>query len=362
MYNNEQKNEENFWISYADLMAGLLFVFILVIGAIVIKYLYTQNNLEREKQALNLSQEEILNKNSALKKIQDEKAQLFYELAQARNIYEETKTKLDSANVSLDEKAKSISLNLAEIEKLKALLLEFDLKTKEQKDTNEKLSAELLNRQNIISLKDEELALLADKLLVQTQIHQKMVEEFDITKVKIKNLTGIKLNVIAKLREKLGKSINIDEKSGAIKFSSNILFDQNEYKLKEESKKELSIVLKKYLNTLVGDKEMRKFIESITIEGHTNSDGTYLSNLALSQQRALAVMQFLYDSNIIDKDLLSTYVNSSGRSSSDLILDKTGAEDKDASRRIEIKFNIKNEEAIKEIQNYLDKQNENRVQ
>ncbi len=356
MYNNEQKNEENFWISYADLMAGLLFVFILVIGAIVIKYLYTQNNLEREKQALNLSQEEILNKNSALRKIEDEKAKLFYELAQARNIYEETKTKLDSANVSLDEKAKSISLNIAEIEKLKALLLEFDLKTKEQNDTNEKLSAEILNRQNVISLKDEELALLADKLLVQTQIHQKMVEEFDITKVKIKNLTGIKLNVIAKLREKLGKSINIDEKSGAIKFSSNILFDQNEYKLKEESKKELSVVLKKYLNTLVGDKDMRKFIESITIEGHTNSDGTYLSNLQLSQQRALAVMQFLYDSNIIDKDLLSAYVNSSGRSSSDLILDKNGVEDKDASRRIEIKFAIKNEEAVKELQNFLGKE------
>ena len=98
---------------------------------------------------------------------------------------------------------------------------------------------------------------------------------------------------------------------------------------------------------------MRKFIESITIEGHTNSDGTYLSNLALSQQRALAVMQFLYDSNIIDKDLLSTYVNSSGRSSSDLILDKDGIEDKDASRRIEIKFAIKNEEAVKELQNFL---------
>jgi chemotaxis protein MotB len=339
MYNNEQKNEENFWISYADLMAGLLFVFILVIGAIVIKYLYTQNNLERERQALTSSQ--------------DEKSKLFYELAQARNIYEETKKQLDSANNSLDEKAKIINLNLAEIEKLKALLLEFDLKTKEQNETNEKLSAEILNRQNVISLKDEELALLADKLLVQTQIHQKMVEEFDITKVKIKNLTGIKLNVIAKLKEKLGKSIHMDEKSGAIKFSSNILFDQNEYKLKEESKKELSVVLKNYLNTLIGDKDMRKFIESITIEGHTNSDGTYLSNLALSQQRALAVMQFLYDSNIIDKNLLSAYVNSSGRSSSDLILDKNGVEDKDASRRIEIKFAIKNEEAVKELQNFL---------
>ena len=57
MYNKEQKNDENFWISYADLMAGLLFVFILVLVAIVIKYIYTQNNLEKEKLALNQKQE-----------------------------------------------------------------------------------------------------------------------------------------------------------------------------------------------------------------------------------------------------------------------------------------------------------------
>ena len=33
-------------------------------------------------------------------------------------------------------------------------------------------------------------------------------------------------------------------------------------------------------------------------------------------------MQFLYDANMIDKNLLSTYINSSGRSSSDLIYDE----------------------------------------
>jgi len=332
MYNKEQKNDENFWISYADLMAGLLFVFILVIGAIVIKYVYTQDNLEKEKAALNSSEEE--------------KSKLFYELAKAKNLYESTKDELDKTK-------KDVVLNLAEIEKLKALLLEYELNIKNEKEKNETLSADLTEKTNVISLKDQELAMLADKLLVQTQIHQKMVEEFDIAKLKIKTLTGIKLNVIAKLREKLGKSINIDEKSGSIKFSSNILFDQNSYVLKEDSKKELSTVMKKYLTTLLGDKEIKKFIESITIEGHTNSDGTYLSNLGLSQLRAQAVMQFLYDSNIIDRNLLTTYVNSSGRSSADLILDKNGVEDKDASRRIEIKFNLKNEEAIKEIQNYL---------
>ncbi|MCT7527305.1 OmpA family protein [Aliarcobacter cryaerophilus] len=337
MYKKDEKNknqEENFWVSYADLMAGLLFVFILVIALIVIKYLYTQHSLEDSEDA---------------------KSKLFYELAKTKNMYEKSLEDLKDAN-------QKIVLSNKEIEKLKALLLEYDINIKDEKSKNDSLSLALNDSSNQIALKDEELKLLADKLLVQTQIHQKMVEDFDIAKLKIKTLTGIKLNVIAKLKEKLGNSIHVDEKSGAIKFSSNILFDQNSYILKEEAKKELSSVLKNYLSLLLDDKEISKYIENITIEGHTNSDGTYLANLLLSQQRALAVMQFLYESNIVDKKLLSTFVNSSGRSSADLILDKKGIEDKDASRRIEIKFNIKNEEAIKEIQNYLDKQNENRVQ
>ena len=338
MYNKEQKNDENFWISYADLMAGLLFVFILVIGAIVIKYLYTQNTLEKEKAALNQSQEELINKNEVLsklndllRKIEDEKSQLVNQLSKS------------------DE---ALALNNQELQKLKDLLLNYELKEKEQVETTNKLTSELEVSKNSITLKDQELTVLLNRLLEQEKAHQKTIEEFDITKAKIKSLTGIKINVITKLKEKLGKSINIDEKSGAIKFSSNILFDQGAYKLKDESKKELNQVLKKYLTTLLDDKEIRKYIHGITIEGHTNSDGSYLSNLELSQQRALEVMQFLYESNTINKDLLNKYVSSSGKSSSDLIF-KDGVEDKDASRRIEIKFIIKNEEAVKELQNYL---------
>ena len=331
MYNNEQKNEENFWISYADLMAGLLFVFILVLGAIVIKYVYTQNNLEKEKQALNQSQEELINKNEVLNKL--------------NTLIKNLETEKSELSTQLSKSNETINLNNEELQKLKDVLLGYELKDKEQ-------TTELENRQNQITLKDSELTVLVNKLLEQEKAHQKTVEEFDITKAKIRTLTGIKLNVITKLKEKLGKSINIDEKSGAIKFSSNILFDQGAYKLKEESKKELNGVLKNYISTLLEDKEIRKYIHGITIEGHTNSDGSYLSNLQLSQQRALEVMQFLYESNTINKDLLNKYVSSSGKSSSDLIY-KDGVEDKDNSRRIEIKFIIKNEEAVKELQNYL---------
>jgi chemotaxis protein MotB len=335
MYKKNQNNEENFWISYADLMAGLLFVFILVIGAIVIKYTISKNSLEIEKKALSSSEEQ--------------KSKLFLELAKTKNLYENSKTELENSK-------NDINLKASEIEKLKALLLDIEVQYKDEQTKTEELNKNLDEKSNIISLKEEELKLLADKLLVQTQIHQKMVEEFDVAKLKIKTLTGLKLNVIAKLKEKLGNSIQIDEKSGAIKFSSNILFDQASSTLKEDSKKELKNTLKKYLSTLLEDKEMRKNIESITIEGHTNSDGTYISNLALSQQRAAAVMQFLYDSNIIDKALISKYINSSGRSDSDLILLPNKEEDKDASRRIEIKFNLKNEEAMREIMNYLGEQ------
>tara|TARA_B100001063_G_scaffold236353_1_gene256052 strand:- start:9785 stop:11044 length:1260 start_codon:yes stop_codon:yes gene_type:complete len=415
MYDKKQSNEENFWISYADLMAGLLFVFILVIGAIIIKYLYAQTdlkaiktNLEEQKEALNLSEEELLSKkrkldivNSKLQKIQDEKVHLSFELAKSKNMFEETKTQLEEEkalalklNKELETKSKNLELsneqiksitailkdkennikllnksledekntllakeeqinfNIEEIEKLKALLFDYELKEKEQNNLNEELSLKVKNQENMISLKDEELLMLEEKILTQSKIHQKLVEEFDITKVKIKHLTGIKINVISNLREKLGKSINIDEKSGAITFSSNILFDQGKYTLKEESKQELSVILKKYLQALLDDENIRKYIHSITIEGHTNSDGSYLDNLALSQQRALEVMQFLYTSQIADKTLLEKYVNASGRSYSDIVY-KDGVEDKDNSRRIEIKFRIKNEAAIKELQNFL---------
>lgn len=332
MYNNEQKNDENFWISYADLMAGLLFVFILVLGAIVIKYIYTQSNLEKEKLALNQSQEELINKTEVLNKLN----------SLIKNL-ENEKTELSN---QLSKSNETINLNNEELQKLKDVLLGYELKDKDQ-------TTELENRQNQITLKDSELTVLVNKLLEQEKAHQRTVEEFDITKAKIKTLTGIKINVIKKLKEKLGKSINIDEKSGAIKFSSNILFDQGAYKLKEESKKELNGVLKNYISTLLEDKEIRKYIHGITIEGHTNSDGSYLSNLQLSQQRALEVMQFLYESNTINKELLNKYVSSSGKSSSELIYNKDGSEDKDNSRRIEIKFIIKNDEAVKELQNYL---------
>ena len=426
MYEPHDKKEDiNFWVSYADLMAGLLFVFILVLGAIVIKYVYIQtdlqvikNDLQKEQEALNMSNKSLEKKkkaylkiNNKLKKAQEQSVHLSFQLAKAKNLFEQTQKELEESkklseklNIDLNDKDKLLSLSneqivkitkiledkndniklldtsikeqkeqynkmlkkleysATQISKMKDLLLGFELKVKnyENNETNYKseivnLNNELNENKNTISLKQSELEELTKRLSLQMSEHQKLVDEFDIAKIKIKSLTGIRIKVVTALKEKLGNSIDIDSKSGAIKFSSNILFDQGKYKLKEQSKKELSAILKKYIHTLLLDENIRQYIDNITIQGHTNSDGSYLYNLELSQKRALEVMKFLYSLDFKNKYLLEKYISASGRSYSDRIRDKNGFEQKDESRRIEIKFRIKNEQAIKQLSNYLDK-------
>ena len=53
MFRKDTSNaESNFWISYADLMAGLLFVFILLIGAIVSKSVILKSDLHKKEETL----------------------------------------------------------------------------------------------------------------------------------------------------------------------------------------------------------------------------------------------------------------------------------------------------------------------
>ncbi len=182
--------------------------------------------------------------------------------------------------------------------------------------------------------------------------HSYMTEELTQTRKEIQNLTGVKEQVIKGLKNKLGDKIKIDPKTGSISISGDILFDQGEYKLKDNAKQELKTVLNDYLEVLLYDKEIKKHIDRIIIEGHTNSDGSYLYNLELSQKRALEVMHFIFKLKPDIEQELRKYITASGRSYADRIM-VGNKEDKFASRRIEIKFRLKNDEAINEISRLL---------
>ena len=243
-------SQNNFWISYADLMAGLLFVFILVVGIVIMKYSYITAELQLQKESI------------------------------------------------------------------------------------EKLEQEALRKQED-----------ADKLK----------QELENTKEMIHKLASVKTVVIDKLRTKLGNKIAVNPKDGTLSIAGNILFDQDEYTLKNDAKITLKGVLNEYIDVLMNEKEIRDNLERIIIEGHTNSDGEYLHNLELSQKRALEVMKFILTLQPkLEKDL-KVFIAASGRSDTDLVYENNSSvEDKLASRRIEIKFRLKNDEAISEISKMLD--------
>ncbi|EAJ0357208.1 hypothetical protein CAG96_05515 [Campylobacter coli] len=312
---NEQE-EGNFWIAYADLMAGLLFVFILLIGVIVVKYVLTQSdlreikdNLNKQEARLEESKEELRNKEAIVFKL------------------------------SSDLNNASSALNLINSQKAE---LEANITNYEQ------LSKEL---NSSIDNKDKQILILLGQLEKKDEEIRNLQESFDKAKEKVQNLSLIRENLSKELQAKLDSNITIDQKTGSISLPSEVLFDKDSYTLKNEAKASLRKILSEYFNAIINDPKILSNIENIIIKGHTDSDGSYIYNLDLSQKRAYEVMNFIYT---FYKDIrLQKLLMASGRSFSDPVF-VNGVEDKDKSRRIEIKFSIKNDNALKDVEKFFE--------
>ncbi len=403
MFRKENANEEsNFWISYADLMAGLLFVFILLIGAIVSKSIILKSDLHNKESRLALISKNLEEKEKRLNEVRDtlaksqallgEKDTYLSEnkklLALKDSQLSDDKRKLKIKDETIAKNERILKLKMDEIEKLNKMLLDSKnavaqlshkivivqaaldenknnlKKTKEALEQEHKtlkdyegkvlvLSNQLTNANNAVKIKDEKLLAVLNAMDEKKTKYDELMTKLKAQKAKIKSLTGIKLKVIAALKEALGNNIDIDKKTGSLKLASNILFEVGQASLKDEAKVELKKAFEQYIGTLVTNKEIRSHLDKIIIEGHTDSDGSYIYNLNLSQKRALAVMEYLLTLDFTKKYNIRPLMTASGRAYLDPIK-VNGVEDKEASRRIEIKFRLKNEDAMHEIEKVLD--------
>ena len=174
----------------------------------------------------------------------------------------------------------------------------------------------------------------------------------------IQELTSTRMKIIAMLQEEFVKEdIIIDPKTGAIQLNESILFDTGKSQLKDEGKVFAEKFIPIYVNILLGNAEIKSQLSQIIIEGHTDDVGGYLYNLKLSQERSLSVAQFLLNPefNYKYKDEMEKYLTINGRSYSEPILNSDDSINKDASRRVEIKFRLKEEEVLLQIQKELGK-------
>lgn len=339
---NNRENSDNFWVVYADLMAGLFFVFIVLVGAIIVKYVLSQNTIKQRDS-------EIV-KVLSLLQLQEDKNK---ELEEINSAISDKINRLLNEN---EEIKQSNSIFIVEIDELRKIV---DMLNNEKNDMNEyiaKLKSKEMEQDKNITEQNVRISYLLEQISQRDRDLSKILSDLNITRNKIKNLTGVKVAVISEIKEKLGSSVQIDEQSGSLRLSSSVLFDKGSSELKDSQKEILYNTLQKYFDILLNNKSISDNLDMIVIEGHTDSDGDYLYNLELSQARALTVMNFINSKN---KDIrLRKLLSASGRSYMSPIL-KNGIEDKDASRRIEIKFVISNKEMLEEIKKILNYEDKN---
>lgn len=378
---NKNNENTNFWISYADLMAGLLFVFILLIGAIMVKSTILKNDINKKNTVLDEQSQTLIEQSNNLINMSQTLLIKDDDITKLQNLLAQREESLANNEKNLIISNNALKLKSDELESLNQLLLAQNAKIdnysnhivilqnliEEQNSslTQKKLDLEAYKNKivllsNNMTEQDEKLKLNDQKMLdllkavdnKQTKYDDLLVK-LQAQKSKIKSLTGIKLKVIAELKSSLGNKINIDKENGSLRLASNILFDKGSSNLKEAAKSELKANFIGYVNTLIMNKNIAKHLDKIIIEGHTDSDGSYLYNLNLSQQRAFAVMNYLLTLDYIKEHNIKEKLVASGRSYLDAI-NSNGVEDKDASRRIEVKFRLKNEDAMYEIERILD--------
>jgi len=150
-------------------------------------------------------------------------------------------------------------------------------------------------------------------------------------------------------------TINRDTLSFEFK-SPEVLFAPNEIALQPRFVAILSDFFPRYLAVL---SRYEGAIEEVRIEGHTSSewtnattgDAAYFNNMHLSQGRTRSVLEFVYSLPGIagERDWIKANVAAVGFSSSRLVRNEAGGEDKEASRRVVFRVVTNAETQIRKI-------------
>ena len=195
------------------------------------------------------------------------------------------------------------------------------------------------------------------------QENEKIMQEQE---KKINDLIGIKAQIIEELSsafEGADLKVSIDNNTGSIAFASSVLFDFNDADIKKSGEEFLNEFLPIYVNSILND-NFKNYVSEIIVEGYTDDKGDFIYNLELSQKRAFSVSKYclehpdLFDERI-DFEHLKTILTTNGKSKSNLIMDASGNVDAEASRRVEFKFRLKDDEMINEMKSILENKNNN---
>ena len=324
------RNDGSFWLSFSDLMSSLVLIIILVMFYIIYQYF----NLAEINQA--------------------EIARRQYQLDEAQAELESQQTKLSDAEKQMIAQQILLDAKQEELDSAQAVL---EAQKTELADTQ----AQLSEKEAEIAAQQAQMEALGIQLDAQQAQINTQQAQLDNQQAQIEQLVGMKTRIITSLSSALKSSsisATVDPTTGSIALESDVLFESGEYKLTDAGKRFVDKFLPVYLDVLFSE-EYKGYVSEIIIEGHTDSVGGYLTNLELSQQRALAVASYVLGDSCraISADVKNTLrpvVTVNGRSYSDRIFNADGTENMDASRRVVFKFRLTDEQMIQQLRQILE--------
>ena len=248
-----ENNGFNVWRSYSDMMAGVLLLFVLLMCVTLFQAQKSYNESIKERDDKIALQEEY------------------------------TQQLLDKQN-ALNEKEGTIQ---NQDEQLKNQ--DEQLKTQQEKLEEQE---QQLNALGLPSLRNRKPHSKAEQSALDTKTQQLKNQQAQIDQI-----IGVKADVIEALKNEFSRnniSVDIDAQTGALTLEASVMFDYDQAELTDAGKQALEQILPIYCKVLLQDDYM-KYLAEIIIDGYTDTDGDYSYNLQLSQQRSLAVAQYLLD-------------------------------------------------------------------
>lgn len=365
----DRKSGGRIWRSYADMMSGLLLLFILIMAVCLLQAQKNYTEKLAEQAKLLKSQTEL---EESQKKVDEQESEIIQkesEIAQKESEISEKESEMENQRMTLAEQATMLEESKKALENKQTALDEKESEISSQQDTLNEKESEIEQQREEIKQKESELTASQEELDKATElVYDRQIELDDANDLmkkqqeQIDQIIGIKAGIIEELNEEFKDAelnVDIDKETGAIVLDASVLYDFGKSNLTKEGERILYKVLPVYCKVLLSPDHINDVAE-IIIDGYTDSVGDYKTNLLLSQDRAMAVANYLLDETSKElskeeQDLLKSKLSVNGRSSSNLILDKNGKEDADASRRVEVKFRLKDEEMIAQLQEIIDK-------
>ena len=301
------------WISFSDMLSSLLLVFILALMVSIYQYFSVLDIKTRE--------------------------------------LETQRIELDRVQISLVQKEADLQTAQAELMGKEEEVASIQIQLSQQEE-------ELNAAQIALRTQIDEQALLQLQLIAQENSLNEMQLAMNQQQQQIDDLLGVRTQIIQDLSAAFAQSrlnVKVNEDTGDIMLDSTLLFQTGDDVLLPAGQAQLAQLIPVYLSVLLRP-EYEAYVSEIVIEGHTDSRGSYLTNLQLSQDRALGVATYCLDLpglTMQQRQKLQSILTAKGRSYSDRIYYPDGSENMDLSRRVEIQFRLKDSEMIQKMNQIL---------